>query len=116
MKTRSSWQVVPTVSATVIADLKNSAMAHLPSGDFNANAAWLALAALAHNLTRALATLAGHGLHHATTATIRRTLIAVSARLVRSARKRHLRLPEHWPWQTALTWCRRRIDAIPMLT
>ncbi len=45
----------------VIADLKNSAMAHLPSGNFNANAAWLALAALAHNLTRALATLAGHG-------------------------------------------------------
>ncbi len=104
------------VIETVIADLKNSAMAHLPSGDFNANAAWLALAALAHNLTRALATLAGHGLHHATTATIRRTLIAVPARLVRSARKRHLRLPEHWPWQTALTWCRRRIDAIPMLT
>ncbi len=104
------------VIETVIADLKNSAMAHLPSGDFNANAAWLALAALAHNLTRAVATLAGHGLHHATTATIRRTLIAVPARLVRSARKRHLRLPEHWPWQTALMWCRRRIDAIPMLT
>ena len=104
------------VIETVIADLKNSAMAHLPSGDFNANAAWLALAALAHNLTRALATLAGHGLHHATTVTIRRTLIAVPARLVRSARKRHLRIPEHWPWQTALTWCRRRINAIPMLT
>ena len=104
------------VIETVIADLKSSAMAHLPSGDFNANAAWLALAPLAHNLTRALATLAGHGLHHATTATIRRTLIAIPGRLVRSARKRHLRLPEHWPWQTALTWCRRRIDAIVMLT
>ena len=89
-------------------------MAHLPSGDFNANAAWLALAALAHNLTRALATLAGHGLHHATTATIRRTLLAVPARLVRSGRRRRLRMPENWPWQTALTWCRRRIDAIPM--
>lgn len=104
------------VIETVIADLKNSAMAHLPAGDFNANAAWLALAALAHNLTRALATLAGHGLHHATTATIRRTLIAVPARLVRSARRRHLRLPEDWPWQPALTWCRRRIDATPVLS
>ncbi len=106
MKTRSSWQVVPTVSATVIADLKNSAMAHLPSGDFNANAAWLALAALAHNLTRALATLAGHGLHHATTATIRRTLIAVSARLVRSARKRH-----HHELRGAVGWwlCQGRL-------
>ena len=103
------------VIETVIADLKNSAMAHLPSGSFPANGAWLALAALAHNLTRALATLAGHGLHHATTATIRRTLIAVPARLVRSARRRHLRMPENWPWQRALTWCRRRIDAIPMI-
>jgi DDE family transposase len=103
------------VIETVIADLKNSAMAHLPSGSFPANGAWLALAALAHNLTRALATLAGHGLHHATTATIRRTLIAVPARLVRSARRRHLRMPQNWPWQRALTWCRRRIDAIPMI-
>jgi hypothetical protein len=103
------------VIETVIADLKSSAMAHLPSGDFNANAAWLALAALAHNLTRALATLAGHGLHHATTATIRRTLIALPGRLVRSARRYHLRLPEDWPWQTAMAWCRRRINAIVMI-
>jgi hypothetical protein len=42
----------------VIADVKNSAFAHAPSGHFQANAAWLALAALAHNLTRAAS--AGH--------------------------------------------------------
>ncbi len=102
------------VIETVIADLKNSAMAHFPSGSFTANAAWLALTAIAHNLTRALATLAGHSLHHATTATIRRTLLAVPGRLVRSARRRHLRMPQHWPWEIALAWCRRRIDAIPM--
>ena len=41
----------------VHADLKNSALAHLPSGVFNANAAWLVLAILAFNLTRAAATL-----------------------------------------------------------
>ncbi|MGW6404284.1 hypothetical protein [Streptomyces sp. NPDC055134] len=35
----------------VIADVKNSAFAHAPSDHFQANAAWLALAALAHNLT-----------------------------------------------------------------
>jgi len=104
------------VIETVIADLKNSAMAHLPSASFSANGGWLGLAAIAHNLTRALATLAGHGLHHATTATIRNRLIKVPARLVHSARRRHLRLPENWPWQQALTWCRRRIDAIPMIT
>ena len=37
----------------VHADLKNSALAHLPSGKFNANAAWLVLAVIAFNLTRA---------------------------------------------------------------
>jgi hypothetical protein len=43
----------------VIADLKNGPLAHLPSGKFSANAAWLVLAAVAFNLTRAAATLAG---------------------------------------------------------
>ena len=100
----------------VIADLKNSAMAHLPSGSFNANAAWLALAALAHNLTRALATLAGFGLDAATTATIRRTLIAIPARLVRSARRLHLRMPQRWPWQRSYEWAIRRILAVPLRT
>jgi hypothetical protein len=36
----------------VIADLKNSALAHLPSGHFGANSAWLVLAAMAFNLMR----------------------------------------------------------------
>ena len=34
-----------------IRDLKDNGLAHCPSGRFNANAAWLCLAALAHNLT-----------------------------------------------------------------
>ena len=41
----------------VHADLKNSALAHLPSGKFTANAAWLVLAVIAFNLTRAAASL-----------------------------------------------------------
>ena len=41
----------------VIADLKNSALAHLPSGNFAANSAWLVLAAMAFNLTRAAGAL-----------------------------------------------------------
>ena len=36
----------------VHADLKHSALAHLPSGKFTANAAWLVLAVIAFNLTR----------------------------------------------------------------
>ena len=85
----------------VHADLKNSALAHLPSGHFAANAAWLVLAVIAFNLTRAAATLTGPDLAKATTATIRRKLIAVPARLASSARRITLHLPTAWPWETA---------------
>jgi len=85
----------------VHADLKASALAHLPSGKFNANAAWLVLAVMAFNLTRAAATLAGPALAKATTATIRRKLIAVPARIASSARRVTLHLPTAWPWQNA---------------
>lgn len=84
----------------VHADLKNSALAHLPSGKFNANAAWLICAVMAFNLTRAAATLTGDPrLRKATTGTIRRTLIAVPARSAYSARTITLHLPRHWPWE-----------------
>ena len=53
----------------VHADLKNSALAHLPSGTFTANPAWLVLAVLAFNLTRAAAALSGRQLATATTGT-----------------------------------------------
>jgi hypothetical protein len=36
----------------VIADLKDQALAHFPSGEYNANGAWTVLGALAHNLLR----------------------------------------------------------------
>ena len=42
----------------VHSDLKNSALAHLPSGVFTASAAWLVLAVIAFNLTRAAGTVA----------------------------------------------------------
>jgi hypothetical protein len=87
----------------VHADLKNSALAHLPSGKINANAAWLVLAVIAFNLTRAAATIAGTGLAKATTATIRRTLITVPARIASSARRITLHLPTAWPWQRPWT-------------
>ncbi len=99
-----------------IAELKGGPLAHLPSGDFWANAAWLTLAAMTVNMGRAMATLAGHGLGEATLATLQRTLLAVPARLAHSARRYHLHLPVGWPWQTALTWLKRRIDALPLTT
>jgi hypothetical protein len=85
----------------VHADLKNSALTHLPSGKFTANAAWLVLAVMAFNLTRAAATLADTTMAKATTATIRRKLVHVPARIASSARRLTLHLPTAWPWENA---------------
>jgi hypothetical protein len=94
-KTHRGHAIIENVNA----DLKNSALAHLPSGKFAANAAWLVLACIAFNLTRAAATITAESLTRATTATIRRTLITVPARIANSARRLTLHLPTRWPWQ-----------------
>ena len=83
----------------VIADLKNGPLAHLPSGHFWANSAWLVCASIAFNLTRAAGTLASTFHAKATTGTIRDQLITVPGRLARSARRLTLHLPTGWPWQ-----------------
>jgi hypothetical protein len=97
----------------VHADLKNSALAHLPSGVFNANAAWLVLAVMAFNLTRAAASMTDSDLARATTATVRRKLIAVPARIATSARRVTLHLPTSWPWETAWTALFDRVNDPP---
>jgi Transposase DDE domain group 1 len=85
----------------VIADLKNGPLAHLPSGSFAANSAWLACATIAFNLTRAAGAIASTFHARATTGTIRAQLINIPARLARSARKLTLHLPSGWPWEQA---------------
>jgi len=75
----------------------------ITSGKFTANAAWTVLAAIAYNLTRAAGVLASAFHAKATTATIRTQLIAVPARIARSARRSCLHLPAHWPWQDPWT-------------
>jgi len=98
----------------VHADLKNSALAHLPSGKFTANAAWLVLAVIAFNLTRAAATMTGEpALAKSTTATIRRKLVTVPARVASSARRITLHLPEAWPWHEAWTRLFNRVADPP---
>jgi hypothetical protein len=87
----------------VNADLKNGPLAHLPSGSFQANSAWLVMAAIAFNLTRAAGCLASAFHARATTGTIRAQLINVPARLAHSARKLRLHLPTNWPWEPAWT-------------
>jgi hypothetical protein len=85
----------------VNADLIAGPLAHLPSGRFSANDAWLACAGLAHNLTRAAGHLAAGTWAVARPATIRTRIINVCARIAHRARAVHLHLPDHWPWQTA---------------
>jgi hypothetical protein len=100
----------------VHADLKNSALAHLLSGVFTANAAWLVLAVIAFNLTRAAATLAGptgSALARATTSTVRRRLIQIPCRIATRARRLILHLPQGWPWQTAWTRLNDRVADPP---
>ncbi|MFJ1709875.1 IS1380 family transposase [Kitasatospora sp. NPDC088346] len=87
----------------VIADGKSGPLAHLPSGSFQANNAWLTLWAIAFNLLRAAGSLAGAFHARATTATLRGHLVNVPGRLARSARRLTLRLPDRWPWQQPFT-------------
>jgi hypothetical protein len=97
----------------VNADLIAAALAHLPSGRFSANDAWLACAAIAHNLTRAAGHLAAGAYTHARPATIRTRIITVAARLAHHARTIYLHLPEQWPWQTAFDNLFTAVQATP---
>jgi hypothetical protein len=100
----------------VIADAAASALAHLPSGSFNANAAWAVLWAIAHNLTRAAGTLASTFHARATTATIRAHLINVPARIARSSRRLTLHLPDGWPWEAAWAGLHTAVHRRPQTT
>ena len=84
---------------TTFADLIDGPLAHIPSGLFAANCAWLACAVIAHNLLRAAGTLAGGNHAVARGATLRRNLVNIPARFAAPARKPVLHLPIHWPWQ-----------------
>jgi len=95
---------------TVFADLIDGPLAHMPSGRFEANSAWVLCAAIAHNLLRATGVLAGERYSRSRGATLRRKIVNIPARLCRPQRKQILRLPTHWPWSTA--WLRLWASAI----
>jgi hypothetical protein len=107
-----------------IRDLKHGAgLVHCPSGVFNANAAWLLAATLAHNLIRWTqllgtgtgpvpdAAVIGPRLHNSRT--LRRRLLTVPGRITRSARRTTLHLPARWPWQQPFIDTLERLRAIP---
>ena len=97
----------------VIRDLKDGPLAHLPSGKFAANGAWLALTTLAHNLGRWTLTAAGPEFDAATVGSLRRKVIAMPARLVSSGRRLRLRAPTNWPWRHAVERALAVVAAIP---
>ena len=81
----------------VIAELKDGALAHLPSGSYAANAAWLAHAVIAFNIARAAAVAAGAPKIRWTT--LRERIIKTPARIASTGRRLVLHLPQAWPWQ-----------------
>ncbi len=88
---------------TVFADLIDGPLAHMPSGRFGANSAWILCAALAHNLLRATGVLAGDAHAVARGSTLRRRIVNIPARLARPQRRAVLHLPSRWPWAQAWT-------------
>jgi Transposase DDE domain group 1 len=87
------------VCELAIRDLKDGAgLRHCPSGNFLANAAWLVVTTLAHNLLRWVAALGLGASGQVVAKTLRRRLLSLPGRLTRSARRRLLHLPTDWPW------------------
>jgi len=81
-----------------IRDLKYGVgLNHMPSGRFAANAAWLGLNVIAHNLARWTSRL-GLGEQIIATDTLRRRYLRTPGRITRSARRQTMHMPEHWPW------------------
>ncbi len=104
------------VMELAIRDLKEgSGLNHAPSGRFFANAAWVVLAALAHNLLRWVAAL-GLAIEGPVVAkTIRRRFLALPGRLTQSGRRLRLHLPRRWPWREAFLAAIDRLRALPLL-
>ena len=97
----------------VIADPKDQALAHFPSGHFYANAAWTVLAALAHNLLRWTQLLGLPDTIVRAARTLRRRLLSVPGRLTKHARGWTLHLPARWPWHGDYINALNRIRALP---
>jgi DDE family transposase len=99
-----------------IRDLKYGVgLNHFPSGRFGANAAWLALNVIAHNLARFSSRLGlGHELIR--TETLRRQHLSLPGRMTRSGRRFTLHLPSRWPWATPFTTALKRHRTIALPT
>jgi hypothetical protein len=104
------------VQELAIRDLKEGAgLNHCPSGIFNANAAWLLLATIAHNLLRWTGQLGAIADGPIVAKTIRRRFLSLPGRLTRTARVWTLHLPTRWPWRQAFLAALDRLRTLPAL-
>ncbi|MDQ2729740.1 MAG: IS1380 family transposase [Actinomycetota bacterium] len=135
------------VVENTIRDLKYGVgLNHLPSGRFGANAAWLGLNVMAHNMARWTCRLGAtnpedpdptvpadtpnspddqdpegaEGLEGLEllifTDTLRRRFLAVPGRLTRSARTHTLHLPTRWPWADTFNTMLANLRTIILVT
>lgn len=130
-----AWHRAHATCENAIRDLKYGVgLNHLPSGRFGANAAWLALNVIAHNLSRWTARIGGldipnpadhdetepdqrsHRQAFVATDTVRRRYLAIPGRMATSARKNHLHLPVRWPWATGFNQMLAAIANIELVT
>jgi hypothetical protein len=99
-----------------IRDLKYGVgLNHMPSGRFGANAAWLALNVIAHNMARWTSRI-GLGETLIATDTLRRRYLRTPGRLTRSARRQTLHLPRNWPRAERFTTSLARLRGVILLT
>ncbi|MGH3093535.1 MAG: IS1380 family transposase [Gaiellaceae bacterium] len=94
---------------------KESGLRNLPFRSFQANAAWLELVLVGHDLlvwTQRLL-LADGELARCEPKRLRYRLLHVAGRLTRHARRLVLHLPRAWPWQGELLRAFERLRALP---
>jgi hypothetical protein len=93
---------------------KDTGMRNLPFHDLDQNRIWLAIAALAADLlvwTARLALPAAAATYEPKRMRLR--ILAVAGRIVRTARRRILRIDTAWPWADAITTAHARLCALP---
>jgi hypothetical protein len=94
--------------------LKATGAAHLPFHSFTANAAWLQLALLAHDIMIFTQLLALDGEHRiCEPKRLRYRILHVAGQLTRHARRTTLHLPADWPWVGAILRAFKRLRALP---
>ena len=99
---------------TTIRDLKYGVGPnHLLSGRFSANAAWLEVQVMAHNLARWTARIRLCE-PAATTKTLRRRFFSLAGRITRKARRLTLHLHQGWFWQNQFAGALAKLRSLPI--